>query len=218
MALNGVIFDFHQTLATAGSLETWVRDAVAVSGDGDDQHSEILPVLRTVWERAGQRYPNSEWDLDPDLHRKAFTDVLTSQAACSPRLAAALYDMMPGQWVPVPGAIDLLQALQAGGRRVGLVSNIGLDIRPRLAQMGLLTYLDTVVLSYQEGLVKPDPRIFTLAADRLGLPAEECVFVGDHPHADGGAVHAGMTSILVPARDHVPQLHLATALLTQSAR
>lgn len=216
--LHGVVFDFHQTLATAGSLKAWVQDAVAVSGDGDDQVSEILPVLRTIWERAGQRYPNSEWDLDPDLHRKAFTDVLTSQAACSPRLAAALYDMMPGQWVPVPGAIDLLQSLQAGGRRVGLVSNIGLDIRPRLAQMGLLTYLDTVVLSYQEGLVKPDPRIFTLAADRLGLPAEECVFVGDHPHADGGAVRAGMTSILVPTRDHVPQLHMATALLTQTAR
>lgn len=214
MALSGVVFDFHQTLAMAGSLQAWLRQSADVSGDGDVADRAVLPVLRTVWVRAGDRYPRAEWDLDPHLHRKAFQDVLTSESACSPRLAAALYDTMPDQWVPVPGAIELLRAMRAVGRRVGLVSNIGLDIRPRLKHMGLLAYLDTVVLSFEEGLVKPDPRIFRLAADRLGVPANECVFVGDDPQADGGAVHAGMTSILVPILNGTPQLQVAAACLT----
>lgn len=136
---------------------------------------------------------------------------VTHRAA--PRLAAALYDTMPDQWVAVPGAVELLEAVRVSGRQVGLVSNTGLDLRPRLAQLGLLAYFDTVILSFEEGSVKPDPRIFRLAADRLRVPASECVLVGDTPQTDGGAVQAGMTSILVPMIDEVPHLQTAAMLL-----
>lgn len=169
--------------------------------------------LRTVWTRAAHRYPNSQWDLDARLHRGAFEDVLTSESQCSATLAAALYDTMPKQWVPVPGAVELLRVLKSRGHQVGLLSNTALDVRPRLAELGLLAYLDTVVLSFEEGLVKPDPRIFRLAADRLGIPADQCVFVGDTPQVDGDAVHAGMTSLLVPITGDIPQLQTAATLL-----
>lgn len=213
MAFRGVLFDFHKTLVVAGSLETWLLQSADASGEGDVTANDILPVLRTVWTRAAHRYPNSQWDLDARLHRGAFEDVLTSESQCSATLAAALYDTMPKQWLPVPGAVELLRVLKSRGHQVGLLSNTALDVRPRLAELGLLAYLDTVVLSFEEGLVKPDPRIFRLAADRLGIPADQCVFVGDTPQVDGDAVHAGMTSLLVPITGDIPQLQTAATLL-----
>lgn len=216
MAFTGVLFDFHKTLVVARSVEGWLGQSVDASGENDVTADVILPVLRTVWARAGRRYPDTRWDLDPPLHRAVFEEVLIREAQCTPTLAKALYDTMPEQWVPVPGAVGLLQGLRARGCRVGLLSNTGIDLRPRLGDLGLLAYFDTVVLSFEEGLVKPDPRIFRLAADRLAVPASECLFVGDTPHTDGGAVHAGMTSLLVPTAGDEPQLHMAAALLAGS--
>lgn len=217
MAFTGVLFDCFRTLVMAGSFQGWLGRAVEASGDGPFmQEEDVVEVLRTVWARAADRYPDARWDLDPHLHREFFQEILTSEAGCTRRLAGVLYDTMPDQWRPAPGAVELLQSLKAGGYRAGLLSNTGIDLRPRLAELGLLDALDTVVLSFEEGMVKPDPRIFGLAADRLWVPAGACVFVGDTPKADGGAVHAGMTSILIPVRGGVPQMNIAADLLVGS--
>jgi len=174
MHLGAVIFDFYKTLVTAGSLEQWVEQAAddlgeTVSVDG------VLPVLGSVWTRAGVRHPDFGWDLDPTMHRTAFEEVLSEESPCSPSLARRLYDVMPEQWVAVPGVMDLLAMLREGGLAVGLLSNTGLDLRPRLHALGLLEHLDAVVLSYEEGLVKPDPRLFARAAERLGVDPNQCL-------------------------------------------
>lgn len=212
MTFSGVLFDFHRTLVIADSLETWLHHAEVESSQAVDP-AGVLPVLREVWTRAAIRYPGTSWDLDPAIHRRAFQNVLTEESACTPALARALYDLMPSHWVPVPGALSLLGRLKAAGKRVGLLSNTALDLRPRLLELGLLPYLDTVVLSYEEGLVKPDPSIFYLAASRLGTSPVNTVYVGDTPASDGGAVMAGMPCILVPTVHNVPQLQVVTALL-----
>lgn len=215
MTVGGVIFDFHRTLVVAASLGTWLRQAAERVGEQDSTPDGILPVLRSVWDRAGKRYPDTRWDLNPALHRAVFEEVLTSESACSPELAGGLYDTMADHWIAVPGGIELLAALRARDLRVGLLSNIAIDIRARLTQLGLLQHLDVVVLSFEEGMVKPDPRIFILAAERLGLEPRECLYVGDDPRSDAGAVAAGMPCLLVPVIDDAPQLELVAALLSK---
>lgn len=147
------------------------------------------------------------------MHRVAFEEVLVQESPCSPALAAALYDLMPQQWVPAPGAVRLLVRLRAAGCKVGLVSNTARDLRPRLSDLGILQHLDDVVLSFEQGLVKPDPLIFRTAAGRLGVAPADCVYVGDTPATDGGAVVTGMTCLLVPNVDDTPQLELAARML-----
>ena len=213
MSFSGVIFDFHRTLVVADSLDTWLHHAAVESGQTIDPE-DVLPVLRQVWTRAAIRYPDTFWDLDPTTHRRAFQNVLTEETPCAPALAQALYDVMSDHWVPVPGAIELLKILKAAGTKVGLMSNTALDLRPRLLELGILPYLDTVVLSFEEGLVKPDPAIFCLAASRLGTLPADTIYVGDTPASDGGAVMAGMTCILVPTVHDLPQLNAVTAMLT----
>jgi putative hydrolase of the HAD superfamily len=73
---------------------------------------------------------------------------------------------------------------------------------------------DVVVLSDQVGLRKPDPRIFELTAERLGLPAAECVFADDTEDNLPPAQELGMGVLhAVDEREAAPLLRSLLGLL-----
>lgn len=98
----------------------------------------------------------------------------------------------------------LLLALDTAGVRVGVVSDIHVDLRPVFASHVLpdgRTWADLIqtwALSFELGFVKPVPEIFRAALDGLGLPASEVLMVGDRGAWDGAAVEVGMTTLLLP--------------------
>jgi FMN phosphatase YigB (HAD superfamily) len=63
---------------------------------------------------------------------------------------------------------------------------------------GVTPWYDEIVLSYEVGFVKPDPRIFEAVLAALGLPAREVLMVGDNAHDDGGGAHLGMRTLILP--------------------
>jgi 2,3-bisphosphoglycerate-independent phosphoglycerate mutase len=82
---------------------------------------------------------------------------------------------------------------------LAVVSNTEPD-GPRLIEeeKGIAKFFKAIVHSCDAGLRKPDPRIFALAAKRLGVKPGECVMVGDNPFHDvEGAQKAGMRGVLV---------------------
>ena len=93
-----------------------------------------------------------------------------------------------------------LAALKERGYRTGLISNVTLlpDLmRADLEALGLATHLDQALFSSEVGVRKPDPRIFRVMLERLGVDAGEAVFVGDRLLDDiGGAKGVGMRSVL----------------------
>jgi HAD superfamily hydrolase (TIGR01509 family) len=103
--------------------------------------------------------------------------------------------------VTVPGStIEVLETLQARGWLMGLVSNMHLRadlMQADLAALGLDRFLSATVFSSELGWRKPDARIFTAALQRLGVEAEEAVFVGDRLRDDiAGARAVGMRTVL----------------------
>ncbi|HEX8075980.1 MAG TPA: HAD family phosphatase [Thermoleophilaceae bacterium] len=90
--------------------------------------------------------------------------------------------------------IDAVRRVRAGGTPTGLISN----------SWGGTTYddalidelFDEVVISGKVGLHKPEPEIFHLGAEKIGVPPEECVFVDDLRENCEGAEAVGMTAIL----------------------
>ena len=67
----------------------------------------------------------------------------------------------------------------------------------KIRQLGLEAYFPVVVTSEEAGADKPDPALFGIALERLGVPARESIFVGDDEEKDmKGASVAGMTTIL----------------------
>ena len=58
--------------------------------------------------------------------------------------------------------------------------------------------MSAYILSFEHGVQKPDSRIFILAREHLGVSASETLMVGNRPERDGGAVHAGIRTLLLP--------------------
>jgi putative hydrolase of the HAD superfamily len=97
---------------------------------------------------------------------------------------------------PDPVMLDAVARLRAAGVRVAILSNSwGSDYFDPYAPWDLLSRADVVMISDQIGMRKPDPGIFDLAVDRLGVPAEACVFVDDIAAYLGPARERGMTVI-----------------------
>ncbi|MFJ6569462.1 HAD family hydrolase [Streptomyces sp. NPDC091292] len=77
-----------------------------------------------------------------------------------------------------------------------LVSNATAWLDDDLAQLGLTDLADHVVNSSREGVAKPDRRIYEIAAERVGVPPERCLFVDDRQENVDAATALGMTGVL----------------------
>ncbi|MFF9045779.1 HAD family hydrolase [Streptomyces parvulus] len=213
--MDAVLFDFSGTLFRIESSEAWLGAVlegagVTLSGAELAETARALeaagalpggaPPLRVPAELAGV------WEIrdeSSELHRTAYTGLSRRVRLPDPRLHEALYDrhMTPGAWRPYPDAAEVLAALRGRGVAVGVVSNIGWDLRPVFRAHGLDRYVDTYALSYEHGVRKPDPRLFAAACTDLGADPARTLMVGDDRRADGGAAALGCGVHFV---DHLP--------------
>jgi putative hydrolase of the HAD superfamily len=79
--------------------------------------------------------------------------------------------------------------------QTALLSNFTAGLRPLLARYNLAAAFDVIVISGEEGIVKPDARIYQVTAARLGTPPSECLFVDDFKENVAGARAAGMQAL-----------------------
>lgn len=80
--------------------------------------------------------------------------------------------------LPYPNAAFCLKTLREQ-YHIGIIANQNPGTSARLKKFGLLQYIDPVIASAEEGVAKPDPRIFELALERAGCQPEEAVMIGD---------------------------------------
>lgn len=78
-----------------------------------------------------------------------------------------------------PEIIPMLEALRDNGIKIGLISNCYSEEAMVIKKSILYKYFDAVCLSYDDGIRKPDHKIYRLCLERLNLRAEECLYVGD---------------------------------------
>ncbi|MEK7594172.1 MAG: HAD-IA family hydrolase [Patescibacteria group bacterium] len=80
--------------------------------------------------------------------------------------------------------------------RIGLLSNVASNWpRDQFLTADERALFDDFILSYEVHMAKPDPRIFALAAERLGVSPEECVLIDDVDYYCGVAKDQGMHAI-----------------------
>lgn len=96
-----------------------------------------------------------------------------------------------------PHSLPLLKTLKKRGYITGVITNGPAYLQNhKMENSGLMPYIDMLVVSGDYGIHKPDPELFRIAAGKIGVPTEECVYVGDHPVNDiEGALGAGMQAI-----------------------
>ena len=126
--------------------------------------------------------------------------------ALSPATEAALRELAEyharfNLWESVPREVpDALDRLRAAGHRLVVVSNANGTLHKHFARLDLARHFDVLIDSHDEGVEKPDPRIFQLALERSGARPETTLHAGDFYHVDVvGARAAGLQAWLIDA-------------------
>ncbi|WP_433076445.1 HAD family hydrolase [Dactylosporangium sp. CA-052675] len=205
--IEGVLLDFHGTLAQVEDAVRWVTRAAESLGNTLERgKATVLADRLTTAGRAGgpkpQRVPAhlaevwADRDLSAHAHRACYTGLA---ATVDEELATPLYDrlLLADGWELYADTVPTLRALRAAGVPVAVVSNIGFDLRELAAELGFADLVDAFVLSYEVGRVKPDPAIFWNACAALRVDPERALMVGDTP-ADAGAAAAGCSVLVLP--------------------
>jgi beta-phosphoglucomutase family hydrolase len=105
-------------------------------------------------------------------------------------------EKIEGRVTAIPGAMGLLRRLQQRGRKSAIVSSTTREnVRVVLGSLGIEGVFEAVVAEEDAPRGKPDPQGFLVAAEKLGVEAEECVVIEDAPGGVEAAKRAGMSCI-----------------------
>lgn len=181
-ASRAALAEVHRRHAGAGDFEAFER-----------HHSRILEELH-VEVLAGQRGID---DARRERFRRVFEAVgIRLSDADADAVAAAYRAGYVPSWRAIDGAAALVARVRADAR-VGVISNnLREETRDKLVFCHLEPLVDVLVVSGDEGISKPDPRIFHVALERLGVSAGAAVMLGDSWAADiVGAARAGIRPV-----------------------
>ncbi|WP_433263142.1 HAD family hydrolase [Actinosynnema sp. CS-041913] len=204
--MRAVVFDWRGTPVLAPTFRGWVAEALKRVGRDTSTAGDIVALL------AENRLDVPGVDADAALHRETCYRMF-ADAGLDAELADSLYavESDPAFNPFATDAARTLATLRDNGIRIGVLSDIHFDIRPAFDGLPV----DSFVLSFEHGVVKPDLTIFRIALAELGTSPEETLMVGDRATHDGAGVDVGMPTLLVPPLADVAdtRLHLVTNLM-----
>jgi putative hydrolase of the HAD superfamily len=203
--VSAVTFDATHTLFHAPRMAAIYAEVLGRHGLPVDA-ATLRPLVREVW---------LEFSCNADPRRdrfaahpggapgfwRRFLDRLCERLEVeppSPFAARELYESFAGAdaWEVYPDVVPALAELRARNVKLAVVSNWDERLPRLLASLGLAEFFDTLVYSQEAGVEKPNPAIFELALERLGVAPAGAVHVGDSAREDvEGAEAAGMRAL-----------------------
>lgn len=171
--IRAVIFDMYETLVT--QLGGPLYFGTQIAGDLGLPPEAFLPgwrdteALRTVgkltFEEVIELLMHRHGVYAPELYRLVIEKRKAVQRGCFDRLH--------------PQILPMLQTLKTAGIKIGLITNCFSEEAALIRESELFSYFDAACISWELGIRKPDPDIFDICLERLGIPAEHCLYVGD---------------------------------------
>lgn len=148
------------------------------------RHAPDAGAAFTLVERLFQSFePGSDWaEFDRGaLDVPALVQRLSTRLSIPADALRQLVDAVPAHLMLMPDTVDLLRRLQAAGERLLYLSNMPSPYTAHVrAQLQAIDVFEDGVFSAEVGLVKPEPAIFELAAQRFGLAPEACRYLDDN--------------------------------------
>lgn len=200
--IDAVLFDYGGVLTTPvrASIDSWL----AADSVMPESFSKVLRAWMSRDAATGtpvHRLETGELSIaDFELLLAAELRTVDGTAVVPEGMLGRLFAKMQ----PDPVMFALAEELRATGLTVGLLSNSWGNTYPR-ARIDAL--MDPVVISGEVGLRKPDPAIYELALERLGLPADRVLFIDDAEPNVLGARASGLQALL-----HMDHLSTRAAL------
>jgi putative hydrolase of the HAD superfamily len=189
---RAVIFDLWQTLVPWDVEESRrFSDQVAVTAGVDPER---------YWEAwfSSHHLPNRNTGPMTD-----FLQALFAELGVEPDLDELLSmrrERAKRVLVPRPDAVPTLEELRRRGHLLGMISVCTEDVSQVWDETPLGREFDAAVFSCDVGVAKPDPRIYQIACERLGVEPGESLFVGDGANDElPGAERVGMAAVQLRA-------------------
>ncbi|MGD0769651.1 MAG: HAD family hydrolase [Tepidisphaeraceae bacterium] len=195
--LRAVLFDLDDTLTDRSrSIERLAGrflDRFGVDLGGCELH-EVIRVIH-----GGDR---GGYAAREELGAHLQSSLRWRQAPGAERLVDFWRDNFPRCNVERNGVTSTLQTLHQKGLKLGVISNgFTASQNTKLDAMGIRPLFSVVLISQEVGISKPDPRIFQMGLEKLGVLASEAIFVGDNPVVDvAGSRKVGIRSIWLNCR------------------
>ena len=185
--VKAVIFDMFETLVTLFEGKTYFGEDIARDVGVDPK------VFRREWhsiedDRSTGKYTIKE-GLEIVLKRLGVYSEELVEMAAGKRLEGLsdTFSAIPKE------SMQLLEALKERGIKIGLITNTFSDEMECIKASSLYPYFDVALISYEQGIMKPDPEMFKRMTDRLGVEPGECLYIGDGGSRElYGARDAGM--------------------------
>lgn len=198
--IEGVVFDIGDTLLETGSLMRSGAEYAAqklFEGGIISNSSELPRVFLMTDEKT--KFPHiSHLFSHAQIALQALEESGTLTTRFSPLVAThaflSYYRLKIRQEIyPRQEVLNLLESLKARRLKLGIISNGSLEDQIEvLVRLEITGYFDSILVSEEVKIEKPDKRIFKLSAAELGLSAPSILFVGDDWETDiQGALDAG---------------------------
>ena len=183
--LSGLLVDYGGVLTT----NVWESFRAFCEAEGIDR-DEVKRVFREEPEARALLRRLEAGELTEETFAPLFGPIIGVREDRYEGLVERLFSGMQ----PEQSMIDALPRARAAGIKTGLISNSW--GRGRYDRDSFDKWFDGVVISGEVGLYKPQPEIFELGAERVGLEPSDCVFVDDLVENCEGAEAVGMTTVL----------------------
>ena len=159
------------------------------------------PFERRLGLPAGAVREAADFDGDPGLGELTEDDVRRHWQRRLGLSDVQAADLMTDYWRWYVGTldqplVDWFAGVRARGLRAGILSNSGPGAREAERHWGFEEMTDDLVYSHEVGLGKPDPAVYALTAERLGVAPDEIVFLDDVPANVEAARAAGWHAVL----------------------
>jgi putative hydrolase of the HAD superfamily len=195
MKYKAVIFDLFGTLINNFSIqqhEGSLRQMASVLAAPSEDFVKLW--YDTFNQRCTGVFKSPEENIDY-VCRKLELPVEDSQI----RLAARIrLDLTVNSMTPVPESIAVLSHLKSAGYKTGLITDCSAEVPAIWPNTPFAPLIDVAVFSCMAGIKKPDPHIYRMAAERLGIELHSCFYVGDGSSQElTGAAAVGMHPVLI---------------------
>jgi putative hydrolase of the HAD superfamily len=208
--LAAVLFDLDDTLhddtlAYRSAAQHVARDVAAEREvDAETLLAAYIGLAESFWKNlSSAQFGKPLAGVRATMWAGALGAVGLADDALAQRCSSAYNGYRKGYLQLWPGALELLQNLRAAGHKLGLITNGFAEThREKIALLKLEDAFDEIFIADEIGLLKPDPRLFTLACERLGIAPGASAMVGDRYERDIRGAHAlGMFTVWVNVRD-----------------
>lgn len=189
----GVIFDVDGVLIDSYQphFESWRQVA---EQHGVDYTEDLFA---KGFGRTSREIIARDWNM-PHLSPEKIATIDDAKEAAYRAIVATNFPCMPG-------ATDLVKSLHGNGFRIAVGSSGPREnVMLAIEKLEIGDYLTGIVTGQDVSRGKPDPQVFLIAADRLGLAPECCAVVEDAPAGVEAAHAAGMVCVGFPSTGRVP--------------